>query len=112
LPYSNKNIQKNYLKKYHQQNKEKYNQRQNTYSKIGTTDFKQAMCKKEDNTPDFEREQEEINKEKQRIKKQYNTPPWANYWVNDETREIEDHQTLQHEHAILDFIPKILVEET
>ena len=106
MPYSNKNIEKQYLKEYWQQNKDRYKQPQST--KLGTTDFKPNMCRHKDGTPNYKEEQQMINKEKQQIKKQYDVPPWANYWVNDQTREIEDYQTLQHKYATIDFIPKIM----
>jgi len=101
-----KRYKKHHSKWYWQQNKDKYEQPQLT--QLGTTDFKPNMCQHKDGTPDFKKEKTEINKEKQRIKQQYQKPPWANYWINDQTREIEDYQILQHKHAILDFIPKIM----
>jgi hypothetical protein len=100
------NFRKRYLRWYWQQNKDRYHPRD--LIKLGTTDFKSNMCRYKDGTPDYKREQQEINKEKQRIQQQRRIPNWHSSWIND-NRVIEDKVWLQHKHAIAPFIPKIEV---
>lgn len=89
-----------YLKYYHRKNKDRYNK--NSSLKLGTTNFKQKMCRKSDGSPDFNAEYEAIQKEKNKINKQWLKPSWSSHRINDDF-VLENKETLRHKHG-MDFL--------